>query len=314
MNDNMERFNGKRYFSFGSYLKSKFGVRVYKISVDAGFSCPNRDGTLSSGGCIFCDNASFRVRASKNTAGISGQLHANANAMRERYRARAFIAYFQHFTNTYASFDTLKSYYEEALQLNGVLGLAIGTRPDCVTSELLDYLNELGENYHIWLEYGVQTVNNNTLRKINRGHDFECFLETYRRTRQRKNIHICAHIIHGLPGETKSDMLNTVKTLSDLKIDALKIHQLHVVRNTELERQYQEGKILLPALEEYLDWMASSLEIISPEIIIQRLFGLSDPGILVAPQWGLRKNEIARIIDDYLEQRNTYQGRLYYER
>ncbi len=299
----------KPYNNFGSYLREKFKKRIFKLSVNAGFSCPNIDGKISTGGCIFCNNASFATDTFKQKVNIKQQLEKNAYSMKKRYNAQAFIAYFQHFTNTYAQDNVLISTYEQAINFPQVMGIAIGTRPDCVTNTILDYLNEIGKNKYVWVEYGLQSIHNETLRKINRGHDFECFLDTYNRTRKRQNINICVHVIHGLPDENKQMMIETVKTLSHLGIDGIKFHQLHVVKGTTLEKMYEKGQIKLPTLEQYLDLLATSIQYLNKDILIHRLFGVSANEILIAPKWGIKKNRLENIIDNYFKENGVYQGR-----
>ena len=297
------------YNNFGTFLRNKFKKRIFKLSINAGFSCPNLDGTISKGGCIFCNNAAFATDTFKQDINITQQLKTNSIAMKKRYKAQAFIAYFQHYTNTYAKDDILIKSYNEAINFPSVMGISVGTRPDCVSDNILDYLNDIGNEKYVWMEYGLQSIHEKTLKKINRGHDFNTFLETFKRTKKRKNINICVHVIHGLPGEDKKMMMETIKTLSGLHIDGIKIHQMHVVEGTELEELYNKGKIILPSLEEYLDLAATSIQYLHKDILIHRLFGVSSNDMLVAPKWGIKKNRLKSLMDEYFFKNNVYQGR-----
>ncbi len=301
--------NNKRYHNFGRYLKNVFGERIFKVCVDGGFTCPNRDGSKGRGGCIYCNNDSFKPGTVEVKKTITQQLNEGMDYQRIRYGAKKFIAYFQPFSNTYDRVENLEPMYKEALSHPDVVGLSIGTRPDCVSDETLDLLEDLAQKTHLWIEYGLQSMHDKTLDYINRGHGLKEFHETYHKTRQRKGIHICVHVIHGLPFETKEMMLDTIKYLADLDIDGIKIHQLHVVKNTIMKKMYENGEFTLPSLEEYLDLVSSSLELLSPRVVIQRLFGLGPLDILIAPSWHLGKGQFNTLIDEYLEKIDCYQGK-----
>lgn len=301
----------KRYNNFGSYLKKKLGKRVFKVCIDAGFTCPNRDGSSGRGGCIYCNNNSFTPEGLEARKSVTQQLDEGILYLKKRYNAHQFIAYFQPYSNTYDTVKNLEPLYYEAISHPDVIGLAIGTRPDCINDEILDLLEELAQKTYLWVEYGLQSMHDNTLKLINRGHGLREFHDTYLKTRKRNGINICVHIIHGLPFETKDMMLDTVRYLSDLKIDGIKIHQLHVVKNTLMKKMYLEGQFTLPTLEKYLGLVAESLELLPPEVVIQRLFGLGPKKLLIAPDWNLRKGEFNTLIDRYLEKVSCYQGKKY---
>ncbi len=301
----------KLYNNFGTHLKNKFNTKVYKISIDCGFSCPNIDGTKGKNGCIYCDNSSFVPETSKSSLSITEQLEINTKRMAARYGAKKFIAYFQNYTNTYAPDDKLVSLYSEALDYKDVIGLSIGTRPDFVSDGILEYLNSEGASKYVWIEYGLQSSHDKTLDLINRGHDFKCFKQTFERTKKKPNINICVHIIFGLPDETKEMMLNTVKALADMGIHGIKFHHLHALKGTKLEKMYLKGEVKFLNLDEYIDIVISALELLPEKVIIQRLFGLAGEKSLVAPKYGLSKSQFTTLFQKELQKRNTYQSRLY---
>ncbi len=304
--------NKKRYNNFGSFLKNKFNEKVYKVCIDAGFTCPNRDGKKAVGGCIYCNNNSFKPNStSKNT--VTHQLNNGIAYLKKRYNCNKFIAYFQPYSNTYGDKEYIKSLYYEAISHPKVIGLSIGTRPDCINDDILKLFEELSKETYLWVEYGLQSMHDKTLEIINRGHTFKDFHKTYIETKAIPKVNICVHIIHGLPLETKNMMLDTVRYLSDIRINGIKIHQLHVVKNTLLERYYLDNKFSLPSLNEYLELLSESLELLPFDVIIQRLFGLGPLDLLVAPNWNIKKSEFNTLIDKYLESINTWQGKKYKE-
>ena len=300
----------KRYNDFNTYLRSLFGCRVQKITVDAGLSCPNRDGRVSSGGCIFCNARGSGTGAHSRGQTVTDQLLQGKKFLARRYKAHKFLAYFQSFSNTYAPIDTLRKLYDEALAVEDVVGLSIGTRPDCVDVPVLDLLQDYAGHHLIWLEYGLQSASDKTLELINRGHDVRCFENAVRATLNR-GIKICAHVILGLPGESRRDILHTAGTISDLGIDGLKLHLLYVVKGTPLETLYQQGNYRCLEQQEYIDLVCDFLERIPPEMVIQRLTGDPHPEELVAPQWARRKTDTLRIINETLEKRDSWQGKYY---
>ncbi|MEA3280137.1 MAG: TIGR01212 family radical SAM protein [Thermodesulfobacteriota bacterium] len=305
---NLEPVNTKkRYYDFNTYLRTVFGCRVQKITLDAGLSCPNKDGKISRKGCIYCNARGSGTGAYAKGLSITKQMVDGKKWLSRRYKARKFLAYFQSFTNTYAPVDKLKSLYEEALAIDDVVGLSIGTRPDCVDEPILDLLQEYAKYYHIWIEYGLQSIHDATLALINRGHDFQCFKKAVQAT-QNRGIKICAHIILGLPDEKRSHMLETAKAVAEMEIDGIKIHLLYIVKGTELEKLYQQGRYKCLEQEEYVDLVCDFLELIPQDMVIQRLTGDPHPEELVAPEWSLKKAETLTLIRNTLERRDSWQG------
>ena len=302
----MEKRN--RYNDLNAYLRSVFGCRVQKIAVDAGLNCPNRDGTIAGGGCIYCNARGSGTGAHARGFSITDQIVNPKVYLSKRYKAKKFIAYFQSFSNTYAPANRLKDLYEEALAVEDVVGLSIGTRPDCVNADILDLLEGYARKYLIWMEYGLQSANDSTLAFINRGHDVRCFQKAVYATRNR-GINICAHVILGLPAEQRADMLHTAEVIADLRIDGVKLHLLYVVKGTKLERLYQQGAYRCLDQQEYIDLVCDFLERIPPEIIIQRLTADPHPNELVAPNWSLNRNETLTGIRQTLEKRDSWQGK-----
>ena len=304
-------YNTKPYNMFGAILRNKFdGERIYKPVVNIeGFTCPNRDGTKGINGCIYCNNSSFRPVTAIKENSIKQQIEEAILHFKKRYKANKFIAYFQNYTNTYADVSYLRKVYYEALSVEDVIGLAIGTRPDCINDENLDLIEEIANKSYLWLELGLQTIHNKSLEFINRCDTFSNFIEAYKKIRMRKNINIAVHLIHGLPTETKKEMMESVSAMADIGVDGIKFHQLHIVKDTVMEKMYLNGSIKLPSLEEYLEMIGSSLLILPKEIIIHRLFGLSDPDILVAPKWSIKKERLTDIVDEYLLKNDIYQGK-----
>ncbi len=297
----------KRYNDLNTYLRSLFECRVQKITVDAGLSCPNRDGRVSTGGCIFCNARGSGTGAHTRGLTITDQLLQGKKSLARRYKAKKFLAYFQSFSNTYAPIDKLQKLYDEALAVEDIVGLSIGTRPDCVDLPVLELLQDYAGHHLIWIEYGLQSASDKTLELINRGHDVQCFKDAVRATLNR-GIKICAHVILGLPGETRSDILQTARTISDLGIDGVKLHLLYVVKGTPLEALYRQGDYRCLEQQAYIDLVCDFLERIPPEMVIQRLTGDPHPEELVAPQWSREKTETIRKINETLERRGSWQG------
>jgi radical SAM protein (TIGR01212 family) len=299
----------KRYNDFNSYLRNIFGCRVQKISVDAGLTCPNRDGTFSTEGCIYCNSRGSGTGAFKRGLTIKEQLVQGKKVLSKRYKAKKFIAYFQSFSNTYAPIDTLKRLYDEALKVEDVVGLSIGTRPDCVNASILNLLEEYAKSYLVWIEYGLQSANDASLALINRSHNLQCFKDAVFAT-QSRSIKICAHVILGLPQEKKEHMIETAKTIAGLNIDGLKIHLLYVVKGTKLENRYYQGEYRCLEQDEYAELVCDFLEYLPPAMVIQRITSDPHPEELVAPQWSLKKSETLALIKNRLLIRNTWQGKL----
>ncbi len=300
----------KRYNDFNTYLREKFGCRVQKITIDAGFSCPNRDGTLSGVGCLFCDEKGSGSGAAIRGQSIEEQICEGKLRLASRYKAKKFIAYFQAFTNTYAACDELRKKYDEAVADPDVVGLAIGTRPDCVDEEKLKLIQEYTATRMVWMEYGLQSAHNHTLKRVNRGHSVEDFIRAVHLT-QGRNILICAHVILGLPGESKQDIIKTATTIAKLGIEAVKIHNLYIVKDTPMAQIYNAGKCTILDQEKYVDWITLFLEHLRPDTIIQRLTGDPKRRFLLAPLWALEKQQTLAMIHQNLQGRNTFQGRLY---
>ncbi len=302
----------KRYNDLNTYFRNSFGCRVQKISVDAGLSCPNRDGRVSKGGCIYCNAKGSGSGAYSKGLSITDQLVAGKTVLAKKYKAKKFIAYFQSFSNTYAPIDRLSALYNEALAVDGIVGLSIGTRPDCINDPILDLLAEQAENRLIWIEYGIQSVHNATLNIINRRHDFKCFEKAVDATK-KKGIKICAHVILGLPGETRDHMMETARVIADMGIDGIKFHLLYVIKGTELEKMYNAGEYQCLTQKEYVDILCDFLEILPPDMVIQRLTSEPHANELVAPQWTSRsnRNTTFAMINDTLEKRDSRQGKFY---
>ena len=298
----------KRYYDLNTYLRSLYGCRVQKITVDAGLSCPNRDGTLSTGGCIYCNARGSGTGALARGLSVAEQLRRGKLSLFRRYKARKFLAYFQSFSNTYGPVEKLKLLYDEALAVEDIVGLSIGTRPDCVGQSVLELLQDYAQEYLLWVEYGLQSANDATLALVNRGHDTQCFKDAVKATVNR-GIKICAHVILGLPSETGEDMLHTAKTIADLGIDGIKLHLLYVVKGTGLETLYRQGKFRCLEQQEYVDRVCDFLEHIPRHMVIQRLTGDPHPAELAAPQWSLKKSETLALIRETLEKRDSWQGK-----
>ena len=297
----------KRYNTFSEELKRVFGCKVQRISVDAGFTCPNRDGTLSSNGCIFCGghgSGSFGIRRDLI---ISAQLEDGKEVMRRKYRAEKFIAYFQAYSNTYASVPRLRELYSEACTTSDIVGLIVATRPDCLPEEILDYLQELSDKTYLWLEIGMQSIHDRSLTFIKRRHTQACSVEAVQRARSR-GLKVCVHIILGLPGETRGEMLATAGELNRLGVDGVKLHLLHVMKGTQLADMYGRGEVTVLCRDEYAGLVCDFLELLEPRILIHRLTGDGGHDNLVAPLWSLKKFEILNLIDAELARRGTRQG------
>jgi radical SAM protein (TIGR01212 family) len=298
------------YRDYSSYLRQLFGCRVQKISLDAGLTCPNRDGMAGSGGCIYCNIRGSGTGAAGLRQSITEQLERGKSFLGKRYKAKKFIAYFQSFSNTYAPLDKLRALYQEALAVRDIVGLSIGTRPDCVPEETLDYLGDLSRKHFLWLEYGLQSGNDATLERINRGHGVRAFEDAVRRTNARE-IPVCAHVILGLPGEGRREMLETARYIASQDVQGIKIHLLYVIRGTVLHEWHRKGMYRCLSREEYVGLVGEFLSLLPPHIIVHRLTGDPHPGELVAPQWALEKRANLNAIHDHLRGRGLYQGKEY---
>ena len=298
-----------RYYDLNTYFKSRFGERVHKITVDAGLTCPNRDGTVGRGGCIYCNPKGSGTGAHAKGWSITRQLETSKPPVAKRFKARKFIAYFQAFTNTYAPVEQLKALYDEALAVPDIVGLAIGTRPDCVDEAVLSLLESYARTHLIWIEYGLQSAHDATLARINRGHDAACFTRAVQATAGR-GINICAHIILGLPGENAGHMRDTARFIAALPLDGVKLHLLYVVRGTPMEALFHGGAYHCLTQDDYVERICDVIEELPSNMVIQRLTGDPHPQELVAPLWALRKDETVKRIRKRLEERDTWQGRM----
>lgn len=299
--------NNKRYNLFSSYLKKKFNEKVYKVTLDAGFSCPNRDGTLSNVGCIFCDESGSFSQAHSNKLDIENQLEVGMETLKKKFKANKFLSYFQAYSNTYKPFNELKILYDKALTPNNVVGLSIGTRPDCVDDKKLDLIASYNKTKEVWLEFGLQSANDRTLKMINRGHDYKCFENAYLKAKER-NINVCVHVILGLMNETYEDIMHTAKTLAKLNVDGIKFHMLCILKNTPLEKMYNKNNFKLLNEDEYINLVCDFLEVLPPKTTIHRIAGNGLNKLLIEPKWIMNKFETLNKIDKTLEKRNSYQG------
>ena len=294
----------KPYRDFNSYLRQRYGCRVQKITLDAGLTCPNRDGTISRAGCIYCNPRGSGTGQAASGMSIAQQLEQAKEPLRKRYKAKKFLAYFQSYTNTYAPVDTLQGLYAQAVADPDVVGLCIGTRPDCVSDQVLDMISEMSMQKDIWMEYGLQSAHEQTLDRINRGHGLHAFEDAVRRTRQRE-LPICVHVILGLPGEGEEEILDTARYLAEQDIQAVKIHLLYVVQGTALHRLFAQGGYRCLEQEEYADLAARFVHILPREVIIQRLTGDPHREELVAPKWALNKQQTLQMIEERIRGQRT---------
>ncbi len=298
------------YNDFGAWLRSHFPYKVQKISVDAGFTCPNRDGRIGRGGCTFCDNNTFNPSYCNKNSSIREQLETGKKFFARKYPEMKYLAYFQAYTNTYAPLDTLKRMYEEALGTENVVGIVIGTRPDCVNKELLDYLGSLSQQVFVSVEYGIESTNDTTLKNINRGHSFDCARRAISETAAR-GITVGGHVILGLPGEDTQESLRQASIISQTELDILKIHQLQIIRGTRLEREYSEHPFHLYTPEEYIGLLTEYIRRLRPNIVLDRFTSQSPADMLVAPRWGLKNHEFADRLANHMRAVGAYQGQLY---
>jgi uncharacterized protein len=297
------------YNQHSEVLKRQFGQKVFKVTLDAGFNCPNRDGTKTWGGCTFCDASGSSAQIAPPTLPLTEQLTLGMNGWKQRYgeKAQKFIAYYQAFTNTHDTPERLRQVYQVALDHPDVVGIAIGTRPDCVGEPILDVLEEIAQKKYLWVEYGLQSAHNASLVFINRAHTVEEYIDAVQRT-QRRGIDICGHLIHGLPGETREMMLASVQLLVDLKITGIKIHSLHILKGSIMAQQYRRGEIPLFTMVDYVQWVCDSLELLPWEMHIHRLTGDGLKHLLIAPDWSRDKRSVLQAIHQEMQRRGTRQG------
>ena len=300
----------KRYHTLDYFYKTKFNTKVFKVSLNAGFSCPNIDGTVGYGGCIYCSKSGSGEFAGDVKDSIEKQFKTIKEMMHHKWKDGKYIAYFQARTNTYAPVEKLKEIYEPVLKFDNVIGINIATRPDSITDECLDYLEDLNKRTYLTIELGLQTVNEKTSKLINRCHSLDCFEKMVKRLRS-KNINVVVHIINGLPYETKEDMLNTVKYLNNLDIQGIKIHMLSIIKDTPLAELYEKEHFPVLTKEEYVDIIVNQLELLRPEVVIHRITGDPDPKELIEPTWLIKKFCVLNDIDKEMVRRDTYQGASY---
>ena len=306
----LNKVNTPYYYDYGTWIRHRFPFRVQKISIDAGFTCPNRDGRLSTGGCIYCDNRTFNPAYCQRKDSITQQLEAGKQFFARKYPEMKYLAYFQAYTNTYASISHLRELYEEALSVKDIVGIVIGTRPDCVSDKLLDYLEDLNRRTFLIVEYGVESANDDTLRRINRGHSFAQSRLAIEKTHQR-GILTGAHIILGLPGEDAQENLRQAPLISSLPIDILKIHQMQIIRDTRLADEFEQKPFHIYSVDEYIELIANYIQRLRKDLVLERFVSQSPKELLIAPQWGLKNHEFTDLLNNYLKNHQIHQGDLF---
>ncbi|MFB1080355.1 TIGR01212 family radical SAM protein [Jeotgalibacillus sp. JSM ZJ347] len=302
--------DNKRYHTWNYHLRNHFGHKVFKVALDGGFDCPNRDGTVAHGGCTFCSAAGSGDFAGNRVDPLEVQFNEIKTRMHRKWKEGKYMAYFQAFTNTHAPVEVLREKYEKVLGFEDVVGLSIATRPDCLPDDVVDYLAELNERTYLWVELGLQTVHESTADMINRAHDFECYKEGVKKLRDR-GIRVCSHIINGLPGEDRDMMMETAKAVADLDVQGIKIHLLHLLKGTPMVKQYEKGQLEFMTQEEYVELVCDQLEILPPEMIIHRITGDGPIELMVGPMWSVNKWEVLTGIDRALIDRGSCQGSKY---
>lgn len=300
-------FDNKRYHTWNYYLRSNFGEKVFKVSINAGLSCPNIDGTVAYGGCTYCSKQGSGDFAGNPNDNLIKQFEDIKEMMHKKWHNAKYIGYFQAFTNTHAPVSVLKEKYETILNLDDVIGLSISTRPDCLPDDVLEYLSELNKKTNLWVELGLQTIHDETSKIINRGHDYNTFLEGVEKLKKH-NIKTVVHIINGLPGEDYNMMMETAKAVADLGVHGIKIHLLHVLKETPMENMLKKGMFNLMEKDDYINLVCDQLEIIPPEMVVHRLTGDGKRDEIVGPMWSLKKWEVLNAIDDTMRERDSYQG------
>jgi len=300
-------FDNKRYHTWNYYLRNTFGEKIFKVSINAGFTCPNIDGKITYGGCTYCSKEGSGDFAGNPKDDLIKQFYDIREMMLKKWPKAKYIGYFQAYTNTYAPLEVLKEKYETILELEDVIGLSISTRPDCLPDDVVEYLGELNERTNLWVELGLQTIHDSTSKLINRGHDYKTFLDGVEKLKA-KNIKVIVHIINGLPGEDYNMMMETAKAVSKMGVDGIKIHLLHVIKNTPMEKMLEKGMLNLMTQDEYINLVCDQLEILPEEMIVHRLTGDGKREDLVGPLWSLKKWEVLNQIDATLKERNSFQG------
>lgn len=301
-------WSDKRFHTWNTEMREQFGNKVFKVTLDAGFTCPNRDGSIAKGGCTFCSARGSGDFAGSRRDDLVTQFNHIRDRQHQKWPHAQYIGYFQAYTNTYAPVEQLREYFEIILEQPGVVGLSIATRPDCLPDDVVDYLAELNERTYLWVEMGLQTIHESTSELINRAHDSQCYEEAVAKLRAR-GIRVCAHIIYGLPQETHEMMLDTGRAVAQMDVQGIKIHLLHLMRKTPMVKQYEAGLLRFLEKDEYIKLIVDTLEILPPEMIVHRLTGDAPRDLLIGPMWSLRKWEVLNGIDDELKQRDTWQSK-----
>ncbi|MDF2067949.1 TIGR01212 family radical SAM protein [Bacillus sp. Cr_A10] len=304
--------DGKRYYTWNRYLRNTFNQKIFKVALDAGFDCPNRDGTVAYGGCTFCSVAGSGDFAGNKVDPIPVQFEKIKAKMHEKWKAGKYIAYFQAYTNTHAPLPVLKEKFEAALALEGVVGISIATRPDCLPDDVVEYLAELNKRTFLWIELGLQTVHERTANLVNRAHDYPTYVEGVNKLRKH-GIQICTHIINGLPLEDRDMMMETAKAVSKLDVQGIKIHLLHLLKGTPMVKQYEKGKLEFMERDAYIQLVADQLEILPPKMVVQRITGDGPIDLMIGPMWSVNKWDVLNGIDAELAKRESYQGKYYQE-
>ncbi|MFC0274944.1 TIGR01212 family radical SAM protein [Metabacillus herbersteinensis] len=300
----------KRYHTWNYHLRQTFGHKVFKVALDAGFDCPNRDGTVAHGGCTFCSAAGSGDFAGNRVEDLVIQFTDIKNKMHEKWKDGKYMAYFQAYTNTHAPLEVLREKYESVLGLDGVVGLSIATRPDCLPDDVVEYLAELNERTYLWVELGLQTVHERTALMINRAHDFDCYTEGVTKLRKH-GIRVCSHIINGLPLEDNKMMMETARAVAGLDVQGIKIHSLHLLKGTPMVKQYEKGMLEFLGFDQYVKLVCDQLEILPPEMIVHRITGDGPIDLMIGPMWSVNKWSVLNAIDDELKRRDSYQGKFY---
>ena len=304
--------DGKRYYTWNRYLRNTFNQKIFKVALDAGFDCPNRDGTVAYGGCTFCSVAGSGDFAGNKVDSIPVQFEKIKAKMHEKWKAGKYIAYFQAYTNTHAPLPVLKEKFEAALALEGVVGISIATRPDCLPDDVVEYLAELNKRTFLWIELGLQTVHERTANLVNRAHDYPTYVEGVNKLRKH-GIQICTHIINGLPLEDRDMMMETARAVSKLDVQGIKIHLLHLLKGTPMVKQYEKGKLEFMERDAYIQLVADQLEILPPKMVVQRITGDGPIDLMIGPMWSVNKWDVLNGIDAELAKRESYQGKYYQE-
>lgn len=303
-------FGDKRYYTWNHHLKSHFGEKIIKVPLDGGFDCPNRDGKAAYGGCTFCSQSGSGDFAGNRRDDIITQFHTVKERMHAKWKKGKYLGYFQAFTNTYAPVEKLKEMYETVLEQEGVVGLAIATRPDCLPDDVVEYLADLNRRTYLWVELGLQTVHERTAMLINRAHDYQTYIEGVNKLRKH-NIRVCSHIINGLPLETPEMMMETAREVAKLDVQGIKVHLLHLLKKTPMVKQYEQGMLEFLDFDTYVNLVCDQLEIIPPDMMIHRLTGDGPSDLLVGPMWSLNKWKVLNAIESELKRRDSFQGKFY---